>query len=82
MAVASGSGDAVDFSVGFEMLARVGDRVEAGQPLLRVHGDRGRLGGDLDPESVVHLGSEPVEPPPLILDSARAVSARSSRIAS
>ncbi len=70
-------GDAVDFSVGFEMLARVGDRVEAGQPLLRVHGDRGRLGGGLDPERVVHLGPEPVEPPRLILDSARAVSARS-----
>ncbi len=58
--------DAVDFSVGFEMLVRVGDRVEKGQPLLRVHGDRGRL-GRLDPELAVHLGSEPVDPLPLIL---------------
>jgi pyrimidine-nucleoside phosphorylase len=59
--------DAVDFSVGFEMLVRVGDHVEKGQPLLRVHGERERL-GDLDPAFAVHLGPEPVEPPPLILD--------------
>jgi pyrimidine-nucleoside phosphorylase len=29
--------DAVDYSVGLEMLVRIGDRVQLGQPLVRVH---------------------------------------------
>ena len=30
--------DAIDHSVGLEMLAKIGDRVEQGQPLVRVFG--------------------------------------------
>jgi len=56
-------GDRVDPAVGFEVAARIGDRVEAGQPLLRVLGDRARL-ATLD---FVRLADEAVAPPPLVM---------------
>lgn len=62
-------GDTIDPAVGFEVLVRVGDRVDAGQPLLRVHAasdtDAGvaqkRLAGALQ------IVDEKVDPPRLIL---------------
>src|SRR3954470_3400052 len=62
-------GDKLDLSVGFEMLVRLGDKVEAGQPLARIFAK---------PEAVAHVkrdllastpvGDEPVSRPPLIVE--------------
>jgi thymidine phosphorylase len=61
--------DAVDHSVGLEMLVRIGDPVENGQPLLRVFASsekcnrvRGILG------AAVSVSEQPVPSPPLIVD--------------
>ena len=62
-------GDKLDQSVGLEMLVRLGDAVESGQPLVRVFAQ---------PDAVAHIkrdllaaitiGDNRVEPPPLIVD--------------
>lgn len=62
-------GDVIDPAVGFEVLVRVGDPVEAGQPLLRIHAAsdadadvaKKRLAGALE------IVDEEVAPSPLIL---------------
>jgi pyrimidine-nucleoside phosphorylase len=61
--------DKLDLSVGFEMLVRLGDEVEKGQPLARLFAP---------PEKAVHvkrdllaaitISDNPVEPPPLIVE--------------
>ncbi len=62
-------GDKLDLSVGFEMLVRLGDKVESGQPLARLFAQ---------PDAVVHvkrdllaaitIGDNPIEAPPLIVE--------------
>ena len=62
-------GDKLDLSVGLEMLVRLGDAVDAGQPLVRVLAQ---------PDAVAHvkrdllaaitIGDNPVEAPPLIVE--------------
>jgi thymidine phosphorylase len=62
-------GDQLDLSVGFEMLVRLGDKVDAGQPLARIFAK---------PEAVAHIkrdllaaitvSDDPIEPPPLIVE--------------
>jgi thymidine phosphorylase len=62
-------GDRLDFSVGLEMLVRLGDAVEQGQPLLRVFAP---------PDAVPHvrrdllaaiaISDNRTEPPPLIVE--------------
>ncbi len=60
-------GDRVDPSVGVEAQVRIGDRIEAGDPLFTLYGDPGRLAaGAL--EATVAIGDEPVEPPPLLIE--------------
>ncbi|MCC7476505.1 MAG: thymidine phosphorylase, partial [Pirellulales bacterium] len=62
-------GDQLDLSVGFEMLVRLGDEVDAGQPVARlfaqadaaVHAARDLL-------AAITIGDEPVEAPPLIVE--------------
>jgi pyrimidine-nucleoside phosphorylase len=61
--------DVIDHSVGIEMLARLGDDVERGQPIVRILAKpqaadavRARI------EHAVTIGEEPVEPPPLIVE--------------
>ncbi|MEQ8848721.1 thymidine phosphorylase [Botrimarina sp.] len=62
-------GDPVDPSVGLEMLARIGDRVEPRQPLLRLFaGDRGRDDASRLAQQALRIGDQPVEPPPLIVE--------------
>ncbi len=61
--------DAIDHAVGLEMCVKVGDRAEAGQPLIRVFGPadkaarvRGALAG------AIALSDQPVPPLPLIAE--------------
>lgn len=62
--------DTVDPAVGFEVLKRVGDRVEAGEPLLRIHhaGGRGLAECEAMLASAFEIGDGPVEPLELVLD--------------
>jgi pyrimidine-nucleoside phosphorylase len=62
-------GDKLDLSVGFEMLVRVGDKIEPHQPLARIFAQ---------PDAVVHvkrdllaaitIGDDPISRPPLIVE--------------
>ena len=60
--------DAIDPGVGLRLLAKVGDGVEAGQPLVRLAwADPGRLAQALPlVERALEIGEERVAPPPLI----------------
>jgi thymidine phosphorylase len=60
--------DTIDFGAGVELLVRIGDEVEPGQPVARLYGER-------DPERAAELlagalalSPEPVEPPPHVLE--------------
>lgn len=62
-------GDVVDHSVGLEMLARHGDRIEAGQPLVRLFakpGDADRVRDRV--QQAMTIGDEPPAPLPLIVE--------------
>lgn len=61
--------DEVDPGAGVELLAKVGDQIERGQPVARLYGGRhaGRA-RELVIEAL-EITDEPVEPPPAILDS-------------
>jgi len=64
------AGDSIDHRVGLEILVRVGDKVESGQPLMNVFADdypNGRQQADLI--NSIQIQAEPVEPLPLIIDS-------------
>ncbi len=64
-------GDAIDHAVGLVLLAKVGDRVEAGQPLVEVHArsqDDVRAVTPMLLESY-HWSDEPAAAPPLLLGS-------------
>ncbi len=62
--------DALDLTAGLDYLARIGDRVERGQPLLRVFcRDRGRAAAAVARlAQAVTVGPEPAAARPLILD--------------
>lgn len=62
--------DAIDPSVGVEVLAVVGSKVTRGQPLLRVHAaTQGAAEAALHAlESAVEVSESPVQPVPLVLD--------------
>jgi len=60
-------GDIIDHSVGLEMCVRVGDAIDAGDPLLRVYGDRASLAPDAL-AGAIRLEEAPVDPLPLILE--------------
>lgn len=57
--------DAIDPSVGIRLHAKVGDRVEAGQPVLTVHSSGKEESIDL--AAAFEIAEEPVQPRPLIL---------------
>jgi thymidine phosphorylase len=62
-------GDALDFSVGLEMLVRLGDAVKTGQPLLRVFAKQDevvRVQDDL--LHAVTIADDRVDPPPLVVE--------------
>jgi pyrimidine-nucleoside phosphorylase len=60
--------DAVRHDVGLELLVKVGDAVEAGQPLATVYGRRDADTARALLEGAFTLAEEPVERPPLILE--------------
>ena len=61
--------DTVDHSVGLEMLVRIGDRVQLGQPLVRVH-CREKQADSVKPllRSAIPIRRQPVEVPALIAE--------------
>jgi thymidine phosphorylase len=62
-------GDKLDLSVGLEMLVRLGDTVEAGQPLVRVFAERDAVAHiKRDLLAAITIGDNRVEPPPLIVE--------------
>ncbi len=67
-------GDPIDPAVGVVMRARIGDRVEVGQPLCDIHAnDEDRLArAQARLASAFTIGPEPVTPPPLIHQVLRA----------
>ena len=59
--------DRIDHGVGLEMLVRIGDRVELGQPLVKVHGPE-NLFQAVKPliRNAIMIRTQPVKPPILI----------------
>ena len=65
-------GEAIDHSVGLEMLVRVGDAVDAGQPWARVFAPKDAARREAAVrllESSLTIAEGPVDPPPLIAKS-------------
>ncbi len=61
--------DEVDPAAGVELLAKPGDRVERGDPVARLHGDRGAEEAEELILEALEIGDEPPAPTPAILDS-------------
>jgi pyrimidine-nucleoside phosphorylase len=62
-------GEAIDHSVGLEMLVRLGDRVERGQPLAHVFSrDETRDSAARQIEQAIQISTEPPHPQPLIAE--------------
>jgi thymidine phosphorylase len=62
-------GDRLDLSVGLEMLVRLGDEVERGQPLVRVFA-KPQAATEVQREalSAITISENRVDPPPLIVE--------------
>lgn len=60
--------DAIDHSVGFEMLRRVGDAVRPGDPLVRIHAgsEEAAEGATLRLRTAIRIGPDPAPPSPLL----------------
>ena len=63
-------GDAIDLAVGVVLHAKVGDRLEHGQPILTIHANDARRLGEARRlvETGIRLAEVPVPTPPLILE--------------
>jgi pyrimidine-nucleoside phosphorylase len=61
--------DAVDHSVGVEALVKVGQEVEAGQPVARLYGERRLEEAESLVRGALTVSAEKVDPPPAILGS-------------
>lgn len=61
--------DRIDHGAGVEVLVRVGERVEEGEPVARLYGSRSAERATEFVREALRLSGEPVEPPPAILDS-------------
>jgi pyrimidine-nucleoside phosphorylase len=62
-------GDKLDLSVGFEMLVRLGDKVDCGQPLGRIFAsDEAASHVKRDFLAAITIDDDPVEAPPLIVE--------------
>ncbi len=62
-------GDPIDPAVGLEMLVRLGDRVEAGQPIVRLFaGNQGREAAENLTANAIGIADEAPAETPLILD--------------
>ncbi len=62
-------GDKLDLSVGFEMLVRVGDKVEPHQPLARIFATPNAVAHiKRDLLAAIRIGEDPIAAPPLIVE--------------
>ncbi len=62
--------DKIDHSVGLTMRVRIGDRVEAAQPIVDMHANgRGEREAIRLVKDAIEIGDEPTAPPQLITDS-------------
>lgn len=61
--------DPIDFGAGVEVLAKIGDPVEEGQPVARLYGERDPDRAEELVREALELSDEPVDAPPGILDS-------------
>src|SRR3712207_4677813 len=61
-------GDEVDPGAGVEVLVKVGDRIEEGEPVARLYGSRNAERAQALVREALEISDEPVEPPPAILD--------------
>ncbi len=62
-------GDEVDPGAGVEVLVKVGDRIEEGEPVARLYGSRNAERAEALVREALEISEEPVESPPAILDS-------------
>ena len=62
-------GDEIDPGAGVEVLIKVGDRIEEGEPVARLYGSRNAERAQALVQEALEISEEPVEPPPAILDS-------------
>jgi thymidine phosphorylase len=62
-------GDEVDPGAGVEVLVKVGDSIEEGEPVARLYGGRNVRRAEVLAREALELSDEPVEPAPVILDS-------------
>ena len=62
-------GDRIDPGSGVEVLAKPGDRIERGERIARLYGERGEGRAETLVLEALEICDEPVEPPPAILDS-------------
>jgi pyrimidine-nucleoside phosphorylase len=62
-------GDEIDPGAGVEVLVKVGDRIEKGEPSARLYGGRNLTRAEALVQEALELSDEPVEPAPGILDS-------------
>ncbi|MEO0531605.1 MAG: thymidine phosphorylase [Planctomycetota bacterium] len=62
-------GDPIDPTVGFEIDVRLGDTVEAGQPLVTLFaGEKGKDAATRLVEAAITVADEPCDAPPLLID--------------
>ena len=61
-------GDEVDPGAGVEVLVKVGDKVEKGEPVARLYGGRSVERAEALVQEALEVSDEPVEPTPDILD--------------
>lgn len=61
-------GDPIDYAVGIVLQAKIGDRVEAGQPLLTIHANDEHLLAEVSQRLLAAYtwSDDPVQPPPLL----------------
>ena len=62
-------GDEIDTGAGVEVLVRVGDEIEAGEPVARLYGGRNVERAEALVREALEVSDEPVEVAPAILDS-------------
>jgi thymidine phosphorylase len=62
-------GDEIDPGAGVEVLVKVGDGIERGEPSARLYGGRNLTRAEALVQEALELSDEPVEPAPGILDS-------------
>ena len=62
-------GDEIDPGAGVEVLVKAGDRIEEGQPVARLYGNRNVERAEALVRGALEISDKPVEPAPAILDS-------------